>query len=1028
VPWDYEDPVAQMAPIISGEIYPGGVESHEVLVSDATGAALVLYWPEDELSLILTTPSGTLIDPATAESDPYVTFYEENPALYEMGYIIKNPEQGIWTVNVSAVDVPQEGVKYGISAFLGTETALSIAPGKNQHEPGEHINITAELTHGTQGIIEATVAADIRRPDDTIDNIILYDDGLHNDSQANDGVYANEYTNTSLWGMYTIIVTGSGLVNGEEFERQDFSTAWVKLYPDLSIDASDISFSNNSPNEGENITINATIHNIGDADAGNASILFYDGEPKWGNQIGENVVTVLSGGSAEASVSWTAVPGDHVIYVGTSPFNTMFYESDYSNNAAFKSIHVTGPAVVADAGGPYIGDEGYPVIFYAGGSTDPGGAPLQYRWDYNSDGNWDISWSNIPIGGTAWADDGSRSVTVEVSNGVLSSRDTVNVIVRNVAPTVQIVAETQTPGDSHVMFDGSNFTDPGIEDTHTIEWDFGDGEYATDTMSPTHAYDQTGEYTVTLTVTDDGGGVGTDTLTVSVNTVSDIPVAVDDDYSILEDTILEVAAPGVLTNDSDVEPTAIMVGNVSNGALTLNTNGSFTYIPDAEFNGIDTFTYKAVAGAAESNVAIVTITVSPVNDWPDVIAGSDQTVNLGDSAVFSGSFTDPDSDNFTIEWDFGDGEYATGTLSPNHVYTEGGLYTLILMISDDEGAVGWDMLTLTVTAGPTAAFTWSPEPQDEGSPVQFADASTYSSAEIVAWDWDFGGYGASTSQNTSFAFMDNGPFDVCLTVTDDDGSTDTIYQTVTTCNVAPVLENITAPVDPVEVGTPITASANFSDAGTLDTHTALWNWGGNTTSAGIVTETDGFGSVTGNHSYNEAGVYTLILTVEDDDGDLVTSEFRYIVVYDPEGGFVTGGGWINSPEGAYAADPTLTGKANFGFVSKYKHGAATPTGNTQFRFKAGDLNFHSSCYDWLVVAHHKAMYMGTGTINGEGDYGFMLTAIDEELTPSTDVDLCRIKIWDKDNDDTIVYDNQMGAEDDEDPTTEIQGGNIIIHD
>ena len=57
----------------------------------------------------------------------------------------------------------------------------------------------------------------------------------------------------------------------------------------------------------------------------------------------------------------------------------------------------------------------------------------------------------------------------------------------------------------------------------------------------------------------------------------------------------------------------------------------------------------------------------------------------------------------------------------------------------------------------------------------------------------------------------------------------------------------------------------------------------------------------------------------------------------------------------------------------------------------------------------------------------MLTAIDEKLTPSTDVDMFRIKIWDKDNGDIIVYDNQLGVSDDEDPTTAIAGGNIVIH-
>ena len=92
-----------------------------------------------------------------------------------------------------------------------------------------------------------------------------------------------------------------------------------------------------------------------------------------------------------------------------------------------------------------------------------------------------------------------------------------------------------------------------------------------------------------------------------------------------------------------------------------------------------------------------------------------------------------------------------------------------------------------------------------------------------------------------------------------------------------------------------------------------------------------------------------------------------------------------------------------------------------------DMNFHSSSYQWLVVAGATAKFKGDGTINGLGNYGFMLTAIDEKLTPSTDVDRFRIKIWDKDGDDIVVYDNQMGAADDGDATTEIGGGSIVIH-
>jgi hypothetical protein len=172
------------------------------------------------------------------------------------------------------------------------------------------------------------------------------------------------------------------------------------------------------------------------------------------------------------------------------------------------------------------------------------------------------------------------------------------------------------------------------------------------------------------------------------------------------------------------------------------------------------------------------------------------------------------------------------------------------------------------------------------------------------------------------------------------------------------------------------------------------------------------------------------LTVTKDDGGSGTSLFEYVVVYDTSAGSVTGGGWIDSPPGAYVPDPTLTGRASFGFVIEYKKGQSEPDGLTQLQFKAGGLSFYSDIYNWLVIGGHKAMFKGRGTINGAGDYGFLLSAVDSELTPSTDVDLFRIKIWDVDNDDAIIYDNQVAcldAGDDADPCTAIGGGSIVIH-
>ena len=155
------------------------------------------------------------------------------------------------------------------------------------------------------------------------------------------------------------------------------------------------------------------------------------------------------------------------------------------------------------------------------------------------------------------------------------------------------------------------------------------------------------------------------------------------------------------------------------------------------------------------------------------------------------------------------------------------------------------------------------------------------------------------------------------------------------------------------------------------------------------------------------------------------SVFQYVVVYDPTAGFVTGGGWINSPAGAYSPDPTLTGKATFGFVSQYKKGANVPTGQTEFQFKVANLNFKSTSYEWLVVAGAKAQYKGIGTINRTGTYRFMLTAIDGDLLAGgKGLDKFRIRIWD---DNGLIYDNQLNAPDTADPTTVLGGGSIAIH-
>jgi hypothetical protein len=245
--------------------------------------------------------------------------------------------------------------------------------------------------------------------------------------------------------------------------------------------------------------------------------------------------------------------------------------------------------------------------------------------------------------------------------------------------------------------------------------------------------------------------------------------------------------------------------------------------------------------------------------------------------------------------------------------------------------------------------------------------------------------------------------------------------TVNAVNDAPWLSPITVEggVTVAPIGSTIRVRASFTDVEVSDIHAALWNWDDGTTGPGTLVEANGAGVITGSHTYTLPGVYGVGISVSD--GMTVTAtSFDYVIIYDPAAGFVVGNGAINSPPGAYLPDPAMTGKATFGFVSKYQKGQSKPGGNTQFEFRTAGLDFRSSSYEWLVVAGSKAMFKGAGMLNGTGSYGFLISANDGAP------DRFRIKIWDKTRGDAVIYDNQLGAADDAAPTTAISSGQITI--
>lgn len=252
-------------------------------------------------------------------------------------------------------------------------------------------------------------------------------------------------------------------------------------------------------------------------------------------------------------------------------------------------------------------------------------------------------------------------------------------------------------------------------------------------------------------------------------------------------------------------------------------------------------------------------------------------------------------------------------------------------------------------------------------------------------------------------------------------------QLVMVDNNAPDNISFSGPEGPKEIGTAISMQARFNDENIA---TASWKaYNGNQ----VIQEHSAAatGSET-SHVFEDlpAGVYTMILELRDHCGKTATAYSDYVVLYDPNGGFVTGGGWFDSPPGALSGSEAV-GKAHFGFNAKYKNGkndiAGDVGGDTSFQFKAGDLDFKSSSHEKMslvVSGGFKATYKGKGTVNGVGDYQFMVTVIDAEETSNYSDDLFRIKIW---NDQGVLYDNMLHAEDNADPTTLIGGGSIVIH-
>jgi PKD repeat protein len=700
---------------------------------------------------------------------------------------------------------------------------------------------------------------------------------------------------------------------------------------------------------------------------------------------------------------------------------------------------------VSNASGPYTGIEGQAIIFNASASydPDPGDSIASFEWDFNNDGATDATGVEVTW---TWNDDyaGQVNLTVTDSHGK-SSTDTTSVTILNAPPEVE-AGNNQTVNEGDTVSFIGDFTDPGIGDTHTIEWNFGDGTPgSTGTLEPTHVYADNGTYTVTLTVTDDDAASTSDTLNVTVENLAPI-VDAGEDQTANEGDIVSFAGSFTDPGTADTHLIEWDFGDttpISSGTLTP----THTYADNGTYTVNLTITDDD--GASTLDTLIVTINnVVPVLD-----ECVDQTVQWGDTMTFSRSFTDPGDDSWTAEIDWGDDSQEEGILSSKiitatHIYLIPGEYICTLTVQDDDGGVGSGNMYVTVTTRATELeyigdlsaqysdyIDLKAQLNDSGNNnplpnksinfilgTQTATATTgpdgiattsfkldqpTGSYDIKA---EFAGDGSYSPDNDT-EVMQISREDAKITYTGDA----ILPTTAGSIDLRATLEEIDTDygdLTKINVNFTIYKGSDLSYSNPIAIIPSI---------ASISVTSSGMGVGTATATINnlpEDDYMLLVRIVPNDYYQSISSNPTPMIVYNPTGQFTTGGGWIWDPTGSHG---------NFGFNVKYnKKGKVQGNSIYVYRLDGFDYIVKSNAWIGLAISDNTSSFQGkavlqifdpvTGELQPEssGNFQFTVEAMDNELNGNPDY--YKITVLDKEG---LEYHNATGS---------LEGGNIVIHD
>ncbi|HDQ05442.1 MAG TPA: PKD domain-containing protein, partial [Candidatus Bathyarchaeota archaeon] len=282
-------------------------------------------------------------------------------------------------------------------------------------------------------------------------------------------------------------------------------------------------------------------------------------------------------------------------------------------------------------------------------------------------------------------------------------------------------------------------------------------------------------------------------------------------------------------------------GNTDSGVAV-----SHSYVDDGEYNVIlrvvdddGAFGIKAASIVVKNRPPVADLdTSSAILDKEEIV-----TFNA------SGSY-DPDGYIVEYSWDFGDGDTETG-VTASHSYPASGTYTVTLTVTDDDGATDSISVTKTVrNKSPVANFTESAHTVFTDEMITFNATESYDpDGTIVSYTWDFGDGETATGASVSHSYASSGEYTVTLTVTDNDGATDSVNATKTVKNRAPVASfTESAEVVDTEETISFDASDSSDPDGTIVDYS--WDFGDGTKGSGVSVQ----------HAYSQDGTYTVTLT------------------------------------------------------------------------------------------------------------------------------------------------------------------------